>query len=489
MRKGIKPSLRNVNLSTLLTIRSIGVLLTAIVILIGFVIYQKQKKDTSYCNNCNLIIISVDTLRADHMGTYGYKKDTTPNIDMWAKTANIFEKMYTVFPMTAQSFYTLFTGQTTVLNDKNLQSSHPLSLNNNDYLKVERLPKILKENGYVNAAFVTNPVMEFFSPFFKANFDSYNFINTSGFAYTNPAVYMFAYSDQNVVSKKAVTFLKNNQKGKFFLWLHYLNPHHPYNPAWQYVCEVDKKYCNIDQTSILNPEESRNNCMTKLSENDLGKEIALYDGEIRQTDDQVGQVLSAIKNLHLDRNTIVVFYADHGEGFDHDLYHHGNALYESSVHIPFIVSLPGNSPHKIKGLADNSDILTGILSLLGISRKPTLLTSLLSNPGSKGKQYVHFMTPMNMTGRKGITDGTNKYIETGSTFCRYKSYSEEIYDIQADPQEQNNILEKSHDISNRLKAQMHKYFNASKPSTVKEDSKNASENEREIINTLKEIGY
>jgi len=423
------------------------------------------------------------------MGTYGYKKDTTPNIDLWAKTANIFEKMYTVFPMTAQSFYTLFTGQTTALQDQNLQSSHPLSLNNNEYLRVERLPKILKENGYVNAAFVTNPVMEFFSPFFKANFDSYNFINTSGFSYTNPAVYMFAYSDQNLLSKKAVTFLKNNQKGKFFLWLHYLNPHHPYNPSWQYVCEVDKKYCNINQTSILNPEESRDNCITKLSDNELGKEMALYDGEIRQTDDQVGQVLSAIKNLHLDRNTVVVFYADHGEGFDHDMYHHGNALYESSVHIPFIVSLPGNSPHKIKGLVDNSDILPGILNLLGISHKPTLLTSLLFNPADKGKRYVHFMTPVNMTGRKGITDGMNKYIETESTFCRYKGYNQELYDIQADPKEQTNILEKSPDISNRLKAQMYKYFNASKSNTTKENNKNASENEREIINTLKEIGY
>lgn len=457
----------------------------------------------------NLILISVDTLRADHMGIYGYSRNTTPNIDDWAKTATVFTNAYTIMPLTAQSFYTLFTGRDDVFKNGSFSNSHPVTLDS-EGKNALTLAKILKENNYSTTAIISNPVLGNVFKFFRSGFDQFDFIDISGgFAKVknpNPGMELIDlysqsfssdYENSQIITTKATGWLKANYKDKkkFFLWLHYSTPHSPYNPQIKYVCKIENQFCDtLKYQDILLGECFDQEREVSTQTIDFAK--LLYNAEILSVDEQIGKILQELRNLNIDRKTIVIFYGDHGEGFDHDIFYHGNALYNSSIHIPLIIRSPFYKKALIvPKLIDNTDISPTVLDLLGIpyyknqfsglSFISAFDTSKQKEAKHLEKKYIYSLSSADTTNKFTILDGAYKYIYSNVDECLYKGYREELYNLKTDPEEKNNLIGKEDSVASRLKKSL---FEEIKRRSKTSDLESTNRN-KDIINKLKSLGY
>jgi arylsulfatase A-like enzyme len=412
----------------------------------------------------NLVLISIDTLRPDHMGVYGYKRNTTPNIDKFAQEATVFSNIYTIMPSTFHSFYTLFTGKDDVFSQKRMRLG---TINiDNEADTIITLQKILKQNNYMTAAFVTNPVIGLINTFFRENLDRFSYIDSSIFSEKWGWSDAFRFDEENSekITSKAVDWLEKNRQKKFFLWLHYSNPHHLYNPPKDYFCQINKncsdpKYENIVKDGLTINKD----CDAKDSQKDnpdyLTNMIDLYDAEILSTDEKVGKIITKLKQLNLFNNSLIIIYADHGEEFNHRIFNHIHTIYHSTIHIPLIIRDPYHLKiKKISQLKDNTDILPTILDLLNIYYDKNKFSGSSMAPfaffGKKAlpkKEQIFFSTPSNDSNKFGVFDGQYKYIMSLTNQCLYKNYKEELYDVTNDPLEENNIINQNKEMAKILK--------------------------------------
>ncbi len=412
----------------------------------------------------NLLIISVDTLRPDHMGIYGYSKNTTPEIDKWAKDATVFTNATTVVPMTYPSFTALMTGKDPFHTRIIVNGGLPLSSN------TPTIATILKNNGYKTGAFVTNAVdlsqgfEEFNTHLFKIFYQDKGKLR---FRETSRDIYeRFIESSQNWLSK--------NRKNKFFLWVHLMDPHEPYYPPQDLRCKFDKKYCGeisgktSDDLDALRAEYE--SCQKSVPADRVGLMETLYDGEAAAGDRIVGRILDSLKRLGLDKNTVVVFYGDHGEGFDHNYYfNHREVLYNSAVRIPLIIKTPFASSlnTKTNALIQNTDIAPTLLDTLGINYSLNKFdgksfSSQLTNPFvallSKNRDYSY---SVNSTWTKfSISDGAYKYIYSLPETCLLNGKREELYDLKTDPLEKTDLSDIKPKVKDNLKTALFNFLSS-----------------------------
>ena len=390
--------------------------------------------------NLNLILISVDTLRPDHMGVYGYNKNTTPNIDKWAKDAMVFSNVRTIVPVTYPSFAALMTGSHSL--DNKIINNQSLQLSRN----TQTLAKMLKEKGFSTSAFITSEVLSQELTNMDNGFDTYRELKEKG--------------DFEEFVNSALNALEKNNQGKKFFWIHFTNPHWPYEPTRDNKCRFGPQYCDIiSEKGYIQLEEERKQMQAwgtdSCRQEEMPKQTkelyeSLYDGEIADTDFYINKVLNTLKKTGLDKNSIVVFYADHGEGFDHNYYFtHGGVLYDSALKIPLIIKFPNtNKRGKTDVLIDNADIFTTLSKIYGlrIEAKNTIDFSEMFHSDffsnlliSKKKYIISINEGWN---RYSITDNKFKYILNNPQSCKLKGADEELYNLKADPKEALNILKK-----------------------------------------------
>lgn len=386
----------------------------------------------------NVLIICVDTLRADHLGRYGYSRNTSPNIDKLAKESALFTRAYSHSPWTKPSVASIFTS----LNPKDhgiVGWENPLQ---------ERFLTIaehFKENGYHTEGYVSHIT---FTP-------EYGF--SQGFDVWNEEVLDKPdLHKKKCVSKElsdlAIAALNPSRSKPFFMFLHYFDPHNDYIPQKDFV---------------------------------FGKrQIDLYDGEIAFTDHHIGRVLKHLNKTGLIKNTIVVFVADHGEEFrDHGGLRHSKTLYEEVLHIPLIIRVPGFKPIRNDTVISEMDIAPTLCNLVNIpvpsefKGKAINFESNMFNPridriiiaevfkkvimarSNKGKRkYFRYRGQdasdyfNKKVDKRGVIDGKWKFIHNrdNETF--------EFYNLVADPKEQNNLYTEKSQRAMRLKALLHQYY-------------------------------
>ncbi len=445
--------------------RYLPVLVIFILLIYIFIITRTKRVDNNPIPQ-NLVIISIDTLRTDHMGVYGYNKSTTPNIDGWAKDAYIFPKTYTMTPLTFPTFLTLMTGKSP------FQTSVYNHINTNDMSKpTKTLATKFKENGYKTGAFVTNTILKPKITEIDQGFDTYNYNETSN---TNDKEY-------NNTLNQSLNWLESNKEDKFFLWVHLMDPHFPYEPPDTLKCKFNEKMCSDLQTYTYEDLEKRRKSLEKchinnneVSQKDIDIFQSLYDGEIYQADLMVGKILDKLKANHLNENTLVIIYGDHGEGFDHNYYFfHSEVLYNSAINIPFILKYPGLKPNGNnyqQTLIQNNDIYPTLLDIFRISHKESEIDGISFNnifSGNKtNKDHPNRSTiyAMNMELSKfTIIDGNYKFIYTlpNKIFrCLYLNQEEELYDLVNDPNELSNLVKIKGDIHNKLKQKLLDYLSS-----------------------------
>jgi choline-sulfatase len=303
----------------------------------------------------NVLIIAVDTLRADHLGCYGYTRETSPNIDHLAEGGVLCRLCTSQAPWTLPSFTTVFTslyptqhGAETV--HSTLRDSIPT------------LATILKEHGYTTGAIVNAPALK---PAYGVDrgFDYYNMTPLEGRA-------------ADGTTRDALAWLDTVEDEPFFAFVHYFDPHLAYAPPASYRKRFTVDYegrigSSFNLEGFSRVRDTMFVEMRDLTQADWNRIVGLYDAEIAFTDSAIAQLIRGLDERNLSGNTLIVFLSDHGEEFfEHGGFEHGHSLYEELIHVPLLFRLPGKlaSGARVSQPVRLLDVAPTILDFLGVER-------------------------------------------------------------------------------------------------------------------------
>ena len=311
----------------------------------------------------SVLLITIDTLRADHMSAYGYGRPTSPRLDAFAREGTVFDRAYTFWPKTRGSFVALLTGKPP--SGSGYSKTHPILLEFN-----VTLASALQAAGYVTSAIVDNPNVA--APLgYAKGFESYRE------TWQEKALATETLRAQ-AITEGGVAFLQAARPEKpFLLWLHYVNPHAPYEPPAPFDTmfapgEAERGPRLPVVTGYHGGVASQ---WARPGRDRLGDYVSLYDGEIAAVDQEIGRVLEALRASAVKDRTLVVITSDHGESLgEHDYYFdHGENVFEPSLHIPLIVVNPGSpAGQRSKALASTLDLLPTVLDAAKVSWPPDL---------------------------------------------------------------------------------------------------------------------
>ena len=302
----------------------------------------------------DILLISIDSLRSDHLGSYGYARDTSPNLDALARGGARFETALAPSPWTLPSHVTLLTGR------------HPAAhgVNNTDRKLAASIPTLAEElhaAGYATAAFVSGPYLR--SAYaYDRGFDLYD----QSLAALSPGESRTGISSPDLVDNLLRWILQEKSttpRQPFFAFLHLWDVHYDFAPPPPWDSHFDPGYTGTHDGAAIEGLEP------DLPARDLEHIVALYDGEIRFTDEELGRLFSALKARGLFENTIIVVTADHGEEFfEHGRIGHAITLYDESLRVPLIVHHPRSiaAGRVLDGQVRLMDIAPTILGLAGL---------------------------------------------------------------------------------------------------------------------------
>jgi len=298
-----------------------------------------------------LVIVTVDTLRADHVSPYGGVVPT-PAFETLAREGVLVEQAYTPTPTTAPAHVSLFTGLHP-WRHRTLKNAVPVDGG------LETLAEILRDEGFRTAAFVSSYILH--PRFgFDHGFERYEFDPTQSFVWQGEIKPDF-WTLGEFTTRSALRWLNEQAAGdgRFFLWLHYFDPHAPYQPPPGF------------EVSPMQPVDLSRKRTTPEAPNagELRRLIRAYRGEVRYADAQLGRLVERLRVLALLENIVLVVTSDHGEGLgDHGLMGHGVNLHEELVRVPLFVRAPGVAAgRRLRGLVQLEDLLPTVLALLGVS--------------------------------------------------------------------------------------------------------------------------
>jgi len=363
--------------------RRVSYVLSCLVLISFFCLDCRRAAEPPPGSKYNLLIISIDTLRADHLKCYGYDRDTSPHLDQLAKEGVLFENLTAAASWTIPSHMSMFTSLYPSVHRVQTITSQLAA-------GVPTLAQCLAKSGYVTAGFVTGPPLNHY-PGFNRGFQSYDDYSVDqafedSIKRTIPDTSVIdRFVTNPVITNLATKWLTAHSRSNenFFLFLHYWDCHFDYIPPAPYDRKFDPDYRGPENgRDIL---QRMSDIAKGISVMDLAHMMALYDGEIAHTDEHVGKVLQLLQDLGLSEKTLVIVLSDHGEGFlEHGLLGHGNSVYEELLHVPLIMRLPGVIPagKRIVGNVSHVDLMPTALGLLhlpcllqtqGIDLSPVIL--------------------------------------------------------------------------------------------------------------------
>jgi arylsulfatase A-like enzyme len=376
-------------------------------------------------NGFNILLITIDTLRADHMSLYGYPRETTPHLDAFAKTGVIFDRAYTYWPKTRGSFVAMMTGR--LAAQSGYGKTHPLLLDFNP-----TLAGVLREAGYETVAVVDNPNVAV-SLGYARGFDRYR-------ETWEEAALASEMDRARAITEDGVRYIREaSPERPFLLWLHYVNPHAPYTPPPPFdTAFLDEE---ARRGPALEPVEGFSGGVARAWEvpgRGLGYYVAQYDGEIAVTDAEVRRVLEALESSEVGARTIVILTSDHGESLgEHDYYFdHGQDLYDPSMRIPLVMAGPGLAVgHRSDVLATTLDLVPTVLDAVEVSFPPGLAGRSLLGAGNGGGPARPRLFGQNDRNLLGSWDHRFKIVATPTE----EGAEYALYDRERDPGETRNV--------------------------------------------------
>lgn len=418
----------------------------------------------------NILLITIDSLRRDHLGCYGYNKNTSPNIDKLASRGARFLEAISSGGQTPQAFPAILASALPPLE----------KVQSNVMLKQDVvLAELLKEAGYNTAAFHINPYLSRFYGYSRG-FDMFD----DGFRQSDPKgwwirVRSLADASNSLMGKminrvlpmirpfflhvllwhpligaeeinrRALSWLENCE-GNFFLWIHYMDVHHPYMPSARYLSQFCNQHVSRRKKMALHNKMLKKN--QQLSKFEIETIVNLYDACIRYVDESIGMLLDSMGERL--SNTLVVIASDHGDEFgEHGKFSH-ESVYDEILHVPLIMVGPGiKGSTVVRQQVGLIDLAPTIVDFMGTGGSPgfrgrsllTLIEGREIDSGGLISTYVHpegwAMVAYRIPGWKYIRtenlDGT--------------LLVEAIYDLNSDPGETRNLYGGNNKAANRFK--------------------------------------
>ncbi|MBI1851441.1 MAG: sulfatase [Planctomycetes bacterium] len=414
----------------------------------------------------NLIVLTVDTERRDHLDLYGYHRETAPHLRALAREGVTFTNAVTPIPKTAPALASLHTGR--------YPKFHGVRHNLSDVLpdNARALAQVLSEHGYETAAFVSNWVLSR-SIEVPASFD--RGFRTYEDRLTKPEAKRPKILEQPAepLTDSVLSWLAATPSEPFFLWVHYMDPHGPYDPPPHYR----SLFTSAEPAWIPPYDPARDfaspvfyltewNLLDGPDRHDLNLHVDRYDGEIAYADHEIGRVLDALRSRHLDDRTLVVYTADHGESFgEHGVYfEHGLDLYDENVRIPLVVRLPGGirAGATVSERVQLCDVMPTCLDLLDLPIVDPFdgrtLRGAIEEGRALGPVPVHLETNegtgLTLEWPKGLLDGDWKCIlrlRPGVVANEPNVARTELYDLRADALEKRDLAASEPDRTGRMR--------------------------------------
>ncbi|MFB0564690.1 MAG: sulfatase-like hydrolase/transferase [Candidatus Aminicenantaceae bacterium] len=438
-----------------------GIVICLIIIVAGFYFLFLKEEETAQrfqhllasqkIEKSNIVLITLDTTRADHLPCYGYSGVKTPHLDSLARQGIVFEQCTASSPLTLPSHVSMMTGM--------YATYHSVRINGNTALSDEQttIAEVLSGQGYQCGAFIAAFVLDgrwglkqgFQHYDDKFDLRKYKHIDLG--AIQRPG---------NQVMDAALAWLEE-QKGKpFFAWIHLYDPHSPYEPPEPYYSEYSHQGLS-----------------------------GLYDGEIAFMDEQIGRCVSWLEKNGLSKNTMIILIGDHGEGLgSHGEGTHGYFIYEYAVHVPLLIITPFP---ELQGQRATSqvrivDIFPTIMEIAAVTPPAEThgrsLLPLMFRPQKEedGFAYAESMSPniqFGWSSLHSLRTTQYKYIDTPKA---------ELYDLTRDPDEQTNLLRQYPDIAREMKDTLNRLMEETSRGAPTPQAANL---DKETIEKLSALGY
>jgi arylsulfatase len=442
-----------------------------------------------------ILLITIDTCRYDVLGMYGNPDVYASTCDLISRHGVLFTKGYAPIPTTAPSHISLLTGKDpgehhVFRNGMHYEGSSP------------PLPEILTGVGYQTAAFISG----------------YSLINRMtgigrGFQFFDDSWSQTQVErDCEATTRSFIEWLGKHQNFPFFAWIHYFDPHSPYQPGSVYAKMTSATTKIPEALAVADEKRVRyeNNVKNALAAGDFGVLVkdpattqtdpeildsnwSLYEGEVSHVDRSIFQVIEELENCDLLDRTLLVLTSDHGEGFDHDYYYaHGDRLWESAVRVPWMIRYPkdANASRIVAQQALHKDLVPTILSFIGFQYEL---------PGSSGEN-LNFLMSTKLPRReitwfacapplprKALSEGLllSAYDPRYKLIRNETSKKATLYDLNSDPAETQDISEQNEKTAYRLGVRLDQYkLNGGFPESAELPGVNSDDAEK-----LKQLGY
>ncbi|MCP5101759.1 MAG: sulfatase-like hydrolase/transferase [bacterium] len=446
-----------------------------LLIIVTAAVSPNCKEKNAVPSGPNIILVTIDTLRADHLSSYGYHRETSPFIDGIADRSLVFKNAYATSSWTAPSMASIFTGlyprrhgvlhgvahgaEGAVVDQEMLSPRFPT------------IAKILKTAGYTTFGVSSNGHVSRGTGF------------AGGFDYFKTHWFMKCPVPNNTVKK----WLKHIRKApRYFLWMHYFDPHNPYTPRMPWVkayTMASGSYGKWTREPMVNPKEYIED--TRKDGNALNTLIDRYDSEINYCD---GYIKDLLELLAPDDNTLIIITSDHGEAFlEHDQLLHGATLFDEVIRVPLLIKLPGKGTtgKTITRPVSNRDIFSTIVDIAGLETAEKIPGNSLF-PLATGNAAVPAQWPiyyeLDWVGfGKAVRSGDWKLIIDGR-----EEKKRFLFDMRSDPAESRNLVEERSEEAKRLESLLKNWLTAH-PQFKAKKIKRAVGKEQE--DKLKSLGY
>ncbi len=401
----------------------------------------------------NIVLIGIDSLRADHMSAYGYHRNTTPHIDKFAEEGTLFERHFSPHIPTTSAYANMLTGMDAF-------STQVVALRHKGEMRegVVPLQTMLKNVGY------NTTCIGFQSPSVR-NFDTY-----IDFSNWNPGPDGFAHKAENL-NEVAIPELERlaAEDEPFFLFLRHMDPHSPYLPPPPFNrLFYHGNECDPAHTSMKAAMEFKPFCdyfATWMPEGitDAAYEVAQYDGAVAYMDACIQQIFNAIDALGISDDTIVIVTADHGETLDeHDCWFDHHGTYDNTLHVPLIIRYPGFVPTgaRVGGFTRMMDLVPTLLELAEIETD-TVFDGASLIPMAFGEELTHqpdfYFTECTWMRKHGWRTPEWKLIVALEPDFHFKP-TVELYNLLQDPEELNNVAQDEPGVVEFLTARMNAWI-------------------------------
>jgi arylsulfatase A-like enzyme len=406
----------------------------------------------------NVLLIMLDTARVDCIDCYGAEFGLTPAIDALASESVLFEACVTPEPLTRPTTATLFTGL--------YPMTHGVDTNTKVLPEdVVTLAETLRGAGYVTGGF---PAAEVLSGFYGTDqgFDTYaEPVEPSGGLHHALALSQLAAAltgrsgtsvelPADVMTARASSWIASNRARPFFAYVHYFDPHWPYEPPG--VHDLAAKAGLADVQVPYDDPQARFHPDFDMPESFLQREWLRYHGEMQFMDVHVGRLIDELGRLGLDEDTIVVLVSDHGEGFEHQFYFaHGNRLYDQLVSVALMIRHPDASPSRIGRQVRLIDVCPTVLALCGVPAASEMQGVDLSDVVLSSRTHADDLPAFCQTDFEN-TKPLSSRISVGLRLPPWKYIDsreiglEELYNLETDPGETENLADALPDVRREM---------------------------------------